>query len=177
MKNRFLVALATLALTLTGCGSSGSGPTTVSNDRVVTVSAAPTLAQRIDAGHYEYVNSNIQFSFKVEPIAADYQAKLVVVHFNRGIGSADAVLEMQARGLRPANTAECLAYGAAQKRISREWGLRTPNYWTVCLGSTATIGGERHVLALGGWAGGWRLDHGRWSDGWRSDRRFLATRP
>jgi hypothetical protein len=177
MKNRFLVALATLALSLTGCGSAGNGPTTVSNDRVVTVSAEPTLAQRIDAGQYEYVDSNIQSSFKVEPIAADYQAKLVVVHFNRGIGSADAVLEMQALGLRPANTAECLAYGAAQKRISREWGLRNSDYWLVCLGSIATFDGGRSVLALSEWRGVWYLGHRMWAGDWDSGNRFLATRP
>lgn len=176
MKNRFSVALATLALMLTGC-SSGNGPTIVSNDRFVTVEAAPSLGARINAGDYGYVNSYIQSNFKVDPITANYEAKLVVVHFNRGIGSADAVLEMQARGLRPANTAECLAYGEAQKRISQAWGLRTPYYWTVCLGSTATSDGERRVLGLGRLGGDWGLGHGRWSGDWSSDDRFLASRP
>lgn len=185
MRNLFRGALATLALALIGCGS--NGPITVSNDRVVPVHATLTLAQGIDAGHYKYVDSKIQSNFKIEPIAADYEAKLVVVHFNRDIGSADAVLELQARGLRPANTAECLAYGAEQKRISREWGLRTPEYWLVCLGSTATSDSERsvlilgdserHVLELGRWSGGWGLNRDGWSGDWRSGDRFLATRP
>ncbi len=176
MKNRFLVALATLALSLAGC-SSGNGPTTVSNDRLVTVEAAPTLAQRIDAGHYEYVNSDIQPNFKIEPVAADYEAKLVVVSFNRAIGSGDAVLEMQARGLRPANTAECIAYGAKLSADMRASDLRPPSYWLVCLDSTATVGGERRVLGLGRWGGDWHLDLRRWAGDWRSAKRFLAARP
>jgi hypothetical protein len=176
MKNFFKVALATLVLVLTGC-SDINGPSTVSDDRLVTLPAAPTLAQRIHAGHYEYVNETVLSNFRVEPITADYEIRLVVVHLNRIIGTPRVLLELEARGLRPANTAECLAYGAKLSADMRASDLRPPTYWLVCLGSTATSDGERRVLALGESNDNWVVsDFYLWGRHWFSDYRFLAVR-
>jgi hypothetical protein len=174
MKNTFLGALAALMLTLTGCGSA-DGLTTVSDIRPVTVEAAPSVAQRIDAGGYDLVSSNIQSSFKLDPIPADYVANTVQVHFNRGISSENAVAEMKVRKLRPANLAECLAYGQAISTARKLFDLGPPNYYMVCLGSSAVVSGVRRVPVLDGWDGGWHLELGQGRGGWSTRVRFLAV--
>ncbi|MEK7638666.1 MAG: hypothetical protein AAB388_00750 [Patescibacteria group bacterium] len=176
MKSRFLVAFAMFALSLTGCDSADK-PTTISSDRPVVVEANQSLAARIDAGHYDFVDSDIQSNFKVESVTADYEAQLVTVAFNRGISSENAVAEIKAYGLRPANTSECIAYGATIAKARYQFDLGPPPYWLACFGSIATFNGERHVLVLGGWNGVWGLHLGRWELGWGPNERLLAVRP
>jgi hypothetical protein len=175
MKINFFGALVAFALTLSGCGSS-DGPTTLSQDRIVTVEAEQTLATRIDAGKYDSVNDAILPNFKSDAIVAPYEAKLVVISFNRSISSENAEAEMKARGLRPANLNECLAYGAAIAKARAGFDLQAPNYWTVCLGSSTNIYGRRVVPVLIKWNGDWRLDLDPWAPDWDRDLRFLSVR-
>jgi hypothetical protein len=168
MRKLFGAAIAlAFSLTLAACGSSGSGPTIVGSDHHVTVDGTKGLAAMIDAGHFDWVNDSISGNFAVAPQKRD--ETMVLVSFNRSISSENAVAEMNARHLRPANLAECLAFGASIADTRSDEPI-------VCLGQSAQVDGGRSVPGLWGDGGVWRLDLSWWDHVWLSDYRFLAVR-
>ncbi len=122
-----------------------------------------TLRAAITACRFDWVNSNIEEHFTLEPIRRERK----VFHFDRSISSEDAVKQMEKEGWSPANLAELLDYG------KNEWNSKD---WVVALGSSAQIDGDRNVPCL------YRNDAGRnlylpwWSGGWVGYCRFLAAR-
>ena len=176
--NKFaLVAL--IGLAVSGCSFSDSSDRAVTADmgRVVTVEKEGNLAQRIDAGIYMGIDQIIRDNFVVEPIPDTYRVYMVSVQPNRIIGeSADVVAEMQKRGLRPANTAECLAY--AEMIAAEQWPADmgpSPEQW-VCLGSTVPIDGYDTVLTVARWRGKMLLITDKPAGGWYPYHRFVGVR-
>jgi hypothetical protein len=163
------LAALVLAISLSACGGSGSGgPTTVGDNHTITVDGMHGLAAMIDAGHYGWTNSDVNdANFKITPAKRD--EVMALVSFNRNISSENAVAEMKARGLRPANLDECLAYGAT----IADTGSIHP---IICLGQSAQIGGDREVPDLWDDRGTWELILAFWDNDWGSDCRFLAVR-
>lgn len=169
------LAALVLAVSLGACGGS-SGPTTVKSVGQVTVDDTIGLAPLIDLGHYDIVNSDINAAnFSLTGKGTKSEA-MVLVAFNRSISSEDADAGIRARGFRPANLDECLAYGAALAKARQTYDLGPPNYWIVCLGQSAQVGGSRLVPGLWGGRGRWRLDLSSWVGVWSSGSRFLAVR-
>ena len=134
MKNRFFVTcVASLAL-LAGC-TSADDPVVSNSERAVSIKAGVTSRELINAGRYEMLDYTVD-AFNLEEVKADYVANLVLVSFDRDISSEDALKELQALGLEPANTVECLAYGAA---TAEEFAGEYVPHWLVCLNSKATV--------------------------------------
>ncbi|MEJ0053462.1 MAG: hypothetical protein WDN10_01905 [bacterium] len=176
MRNRSIsgaIAALLLAFTLGACGG-GSGKT---ENRQITVDSTQSHEKMIAAGHYDWVNDAITATaFPVQGKTKRVET-MVIVSFNRSISSKTAVDEMRAHSLRPANLEECLAYGAALAKNRRDFDLGPPTYWTVCLGQSAQVGGDRYVPILWRGVGGrWGLGLRYWDGVWGSGNLFLAVR-
>jgi hypothetical protein len=184
VKKNFQMTLAALALSLTACGEENEA-TTISNERVVRVESSPTLPDRIRQGGFGFGANDdldsINEAFRIQPISADYDARFVLVMFNRFIATEAAFKEFQNLSLRPANIAECLAYGAAVNQ-ARRFDLQPPRYAMVCLGSNKNPGQTQRFLQIGGWGDRMVLANTRgntthYQYDWSSDTVFLAVRP
>jgi hypothetical protein len=135
----------------------------------LTVDYSLTLMQMIDAGRYDWINSDI--TSKRFPVQGQGKQELTaeLVHFDRSISSDDAVAELDRRGLRPATITELLAFGVAYPEEQRKFPI-------VALGSVTEVFGRRFVPYL------YRDGAGRdlyldWLDGgWAGGCRFLAVR-
>ena len=169
------LAVLVLAFTLTACGGN-TGPTTVGTPHTITVDDTQSLTALIDAGHYDSVNDDINSTNFSITGKGKRDEQMVLVSFNRSISSEDADAGIRARGYRPANLDECLAYGASLAKARQDFGLAPPNYWIVCLGQSAQVDGYRNVPELWSHGSDWGLGRNRWDGDWRSDGRFLAVR-
>ncbi len=119
-------------------------------------------------GNYGYVNNDITpVNFPGECISG---FDGVLVHFNRDIGSDEAVREMEQMGLRPATMVELLAFGARFPDVQREFPI-------VEL-SSSWVGpsGNRYVGYLSSWSDERRVHLDGWARDWYAPYRFLAVR-
>lgn len=100
--------------------NSGSGasettyPVTVRKDR--------TLVQMIEAGKYDWVNSDITPE-RFPDIGPDGEYELVLVHFNRVVSTEAAIAEMLKCGLTPAFIGMLLAFGEKYPEIQRQFPI------------------------------------------------------
>lgn len=136
---------------------------------VVFVNRDLSLAEMISAGKYDCVNDGItteRFPIKGRGVA-DTSFKLVPL--DRNIESDEAVEELAKHGLRPADLAELLAFGAAFPEEQRK-------YPVAGLGSVAKVDGRRYVADLNGSGSKRVLGLYRWDGGWGDVFRFLAAR-
>ena len=136
----------------------------------VVVDYTQSLADMISAGKYDWVNGDI--IAENFPISGSGQAELnaELVHFNRIMESGDVLKELDKLGLRPANIAELLAFGAKYPDKQREFPI-------IALGSVwQNRYGYRYVPEL--WSGSVRrkLNLHWLGDRWDEDDRFLAFR-
>lgn len=120
-------------------------------------------------GKYDYKNDDI--TSKNFPTSRKGSADIVLhlVHFNRNISSDDVILELDKLGLRPAETHEELAFGAAHPDIQRQFPI-------VALGSVwQDRDGDRYVPCLFR-VGSERSLYLDWfGNGWSADCRFAAV--
>ena len=129
-----------------------------------------TLADMLAAGHYDGdVNPDIsEKNFPVNPaLFTTVGSKLF--HFNRDIGSDEAIRLMDKDGYRSGTIEELLALGASQPELQRQFPI-------VALGSVWQRDGRRNVPFLDGSDAKRDLDL-HWIDGvWSVRCRFLAVR-
>ncbi|MEX1111998.1 MAG: hypothetical protein WEC84_00905 [Candidatus Andersenbacteria bacterium] len=139
-------------------------------------SSHKSLQDALAAGKYDYIHDYITAEhFKLEgEIVID--AKAVLYHPNRDIGSKDVVWELGQAGLRPATLQELCTFGEKYPYIVCGFPVSS----VVALGSVYVRSRRhRYVPSLVGWD--WEddswyefdLDH--WSSGWNSDDSFLAV--
>jgi hypothetical protein len=128
-----------------------------------------SLPEMIAAGRYDWANSDI--TAKRFPTAETGTKEIVVevAHFGCNMSSEDVVKELAKRGLRPANLAELLAYGAAYPEEQRKYPI-------VALGSVARVFGWRGVPYLFEVGSERRLSLDWWGGGWGGRYRFLTVR-
>ena len=158
-----------------GCGSHQSvqpKPQYLVFDSVhsVTVNYNLSLAEMIEAGHYDRGDADI--TVERFPVKGESTQKLAVelVHFNRAISSENTIQELDAMGLRPATIEELLAFGAAFPDLQRKFPI-------VALGSSSIIRGNRLVPCLYEDDSMRRRLNLYWGDiGWDGYYRFLAVR-
>lgn len=129
-----------------------------------------TLTEMINVGKYDWVNSNItQEHFPIEGEAAQ-EVDLVLVHLNRWARTSEVEAEIKKQGLRPADLAELLAFGAKYPDVQKQFPI-------AALGSVwVSPSGNRYVPYLdGSWNGERGLDLRWYEDHWDDYWRFLAA--
>ena len=139
----------------------------------LTVDYSRTVQEMINAGNYEWINSDI--TAKHFPLPTELNGKKVPVstklfHFNRSISSKDAIAEMDKAGYRPATLAELLALGEAHPELQREFPI-------VALGSVwrvAYVNRNVPVLSFDDYRR--RLILVWFGHGWGGRCRFLGVR-
>ena len=128
-----------------------------------------SLADMVSTGKYDWVNSDITEKHFPNTRRGKEEVSLHLVHFNRNIGSEDALRELDKMGFRPATIEELLAFGAQNPEEQRKYPI-------VALGSVwRHLRGGRCVPSL--WLGGAgrRLGLGWWGVDWHSHCRFAAV--
>ena len=127
------------------------------------------LEQFVEDGNYSYANPSItEENFPSD--SAMREVGVTLVHFDRVIGSDEAIREMDRLGLRPATMVELAAFGEQYPDVQRQFPI-------VELGSVWTDPrGYRRVGYLWSYAGERRLRLYWFDDGWIADDRFLAVR-
>lgn len=122
----------------------------------VPYNGSSTIKELVAAGAFDWKNDDITDKhFPQEKTGAE-DVEIELVHLDRDISTDDALVELDKRGLRPANPAELLAFGATFPEVQREfpvialgqfWRAPIGNRFVVCLGR---YGGKRHARL--GWA-------------------------
>ncbi len=128
------------------------------------------LADLIKAPGFDWVNSDI--TEKHFPITnrPNGDVEMKIFHFNRDMGSDEAIREMEKRGYRPAELPEALAYAKANPDEQRKYPI-------LILGSVwRHWDGRRDFPYLWDGGSGRRLSLDWFDDEWRSGCRFLACR-
>lgn len=136
---------------------------------VVTVDYSQTLAQLIEAGQYDWKNSDINArNFKIKG-EGEAGIELKLIHLKKIVSTGEALRELEVQGLRPATLPELLVFGASFP----EQQLKYP---IIALGSSCKLGSGRSAPYL--WSDGRRryLGLGWLGTSWDAACRFLAAR-
>lgn len=132
------------------------------------VNRSLSLKEMISAGNYGWVNDDITASHFPIKGSGTTETGFELVHFDRDVSSEDAVAELDKRGLRPADLAELLAFGAVFPEEQRKYPI-------VELGSVAEVGCGRYVAYLFRGVSRRDLCLFRWGVIWNAGCRFLAV--
>lgn len=136
----------------------------------VAINYVTTIKEMIARGKYDWTNNDI--TSKNFPTQRTGEANITVelVHFNRSIGTDEALRELDKMGYRPAELHELLALGEKYPDLQREFPI-------IALGSVWQRSlGYRGVAYLSGY-GSERLLLLYWlDDGWRDVCRFAVVR-
>jgi hypothetical protein len=148
----------------------GQNASSTGNFHRVTVDRDKKLKAMIQAGRYDWTNSDITDKhFPVEGSGV-VEVDIELVHYGHTM-STDAVLKnLDTRGLRPAKIEELLALGAAKPELQREFPI-------IVLGSVWRDPVGCQFVPCLVWGGSKRDLDLNWIDGtWGGLCRFLAVR-
>jgi len=107
----------------------------------ITVDYGQNLAQMIEVGKYDWVNSDITAkNFPTKGKGKD-NLETEIVHFGRSMSSEQVLADLDKMGLRPATLPELLAFGAKHPELQRQFPI-------VALGSVSLVHGNRGVAYL-----------------------------
>lgn len=140
------------------------------NGYPITINYGQNLDQMIEAGGYDSVNYDITTTnFPVKEKGTP-EVSIKLVHFNRSIGSEEALSQLNKMNLRPATLPELLAFAAKYPSVHC-------NFPVVALGSTwEDNGGFRSVPYLwSSYTGERRLGLSPVRGTWDWDYRFAAV--
>jgi len=129
----------------------------------LTVDYGQSLEQMIDAGHYDWVNSDITAKrFPIEGKGVvEFEGRYF--HFNRGISSENAIKEIEAASWKPAKIEHVLSHGKTSPEEQHKFPI-------------IGLDGDRRVPVLGRGGSGRDLNLGWFGRGWDPFARFLAVR-
>ena len=143
------------------------------DDVKLTVDYTKTVEQAIADGNYDWKNSDV--TAKNFPISPEMIGKKVDIsgrlfHFDRNIGSENAIKKMDSDGCRPATLMELLALGATHPELQKQFPI-------IALGSVwRTFIGFRQVPYLDVNNDDRELDLSYFGDDWWACCRFLGVR-
>ena len=139
----------------------------------VVVASAKSLAEMIQVGNYDHVNSDITSEHFPVQGKEKVKCEIELICYGRCMQSDDVVRDLESRGMRPATLFELLAFGAQYPEQQREFPV-------VALGSVwQDRYGDRWVAYLDGDESdefGRYLCLGRWVEGWLCEDLFAAIR-
>jgi len=128
------------------------------------------LAEAIDAGNYQGVNSSITVQNFPSTRHGRVELEILLVRYDCRMTSEEVLGELDKEGLRPAELPEFLAFGAEYPEVQRQFSV-------VGLGSVwKDRKGYRNVPCLYEASEARYLDLHWWDDGWYSFSRFAALR-
>ena len=137
----------------------------------VVIDYSDSFQQRLDAGRYDWKNSDI--TEKHFPVKGEgrIQIDLDLMHFDRRMKTENVLAAIEAQGYRPATIEELLAFGATYSELQREFPI-------VALGAVWQRGhGDRRVATLCKDRDRRHLDFSLYYGGaWESHYRFLVVR-
>lgn len=130
---------------------------------------AQLFTAMIAACGFDYVNPNITVANFPLSGTVQVEEEIIVLHFNRDIGSEAVIAEMAKLGLEPARLEHACAFGKKYPDVQREYPI-------VFLGSSCLVDGHRHVPCLYGYDSLRRLYLHCFDYGWHGLYRFAAVR-
>lgn len=134
----------------------------------ITVNYDRSVEDGVRAGHYDCSNPDITSCHFPSSRKGMAEQKIVLVHFNREIGSDEAIRELDKQGLRSAELPELLAFGAKYPDVQREFPV-------VALGSVwQSPDGNRNCASLHRLSDERALSLHWLALGWGSHCRFAA---
>jgi len=134
----------------------------------VTVNYDLSLEEAIGAGNYQAVHQDINARNFPSTRTGQAALDIVLVRFEHRMRSEDVLQELEKEGLRAAELAEFLAFGAKYPDVQRKFSVAG-------LGSVwQDRKGYRNVPCLYEASEGRYLDLHWWDDGWYSYTRFAA---
>lgn len=135
----------------------------------ITVDYSKSLDEMIEAGNYDWVNTEItdkHFPIKRRKKTIDIE----LVNYNTSMKSDDILKDLNKRGLRPATLPELLAFGTTHPDRQRDVPI-------VALGSAWRFARDYpQVAGIGHDDRGRALDLESWGAKWRVSCRFAAVR-
>jgi|GEM_PF-1378792 hypothetical protein len=138
-------------------------------EKILFIYPSLSLSDRIAAGKYNWVNSDITEKNFPTSVEKDYEVEYRIFHFNRSISSESAIVETKKEGFRAGNSVELLKLGEIKPELQREFPI-------VALGSSWRDARGRRVPVLGRNDDKRVLDL-RWFEGvWNDNFRFLGVR-
>ena len=143
------------------------------DDVKLIVDYTKTVEQAIADGNYDWKNSDV--TAKNFPISPEMIGKKVDIsgrlfHFDRNIGSENAIKKMDSDGCRPATLMELLALGATHPELQKQFPI-------IALGSVwRTFIGFRQVPYLDVNDNDRKLNLSYFGDDWWACCRFLGVR-
>lgn len=139
----------------------------------VVIDYGKSVAEMIVAGRYDWKNDDINdTNFKVCGGTGVVTVALELVHLNKVVNSEDVLRHLEENGMRPANLAELLVFGATFPEIQREFPV-------ICLDKASSWvdpHGYRYVPYLLRGGSGRELYLYWFDDDWYEHCRFLAVR-
>ena len=143
--------------------------TACGNVRPITVDYSLSLAEMIAAGNYGYVNPNVVAANFLLTGSGAVDTKVILVHFNRYIGSDEVIAELSKSDLAPASIEHATAFAVQHPDVLRVFPI-------VFLGSVwASPDGRRRIPYIRDWGGGRGLGLGDWNVGWFRRYRFAGV--
>ncbi len=136
----------------------------------VPYNGSSTIKELVAAGAFDWKNDDITDKhFPQEKTGAE-DVEIELVHLDRDISTDDALVELDKRGLRPANPAELLAFGATFPEVQREFPvIALGQFWRYPFGGRVVVCLVRF--------GGKRFADLRWPDNdWARRCRFAGVR-
>lgn len=129
-----------------------------------------TIANLLAAGKYDWTNNDITDEHFPQEGSGDKSVVIELKHYGVALSSKDATARLKEDGLRPANAAEILAFGAAYPDVQREFPV-------ISLGQTWRYPVGRRIVVYLGRSGAGRYARLRWfGDGWNGLCRFAGVR-
>lgn len=107
-----------LAQRIMGQGQNGTG-----NVHRVTVDRDKKLKAMVEAGRYDWTNSDITDKYFPVEGSGTVDVDIELVHYNRVMSEDNVRQDFDARGLRPATIEELLALGASKPDLQREYPI------------------------------------------------------
>jgi hypothetical protein len=96
---------------------------TVSVDYMVTVDFSKSVEEMVDSGHYDLPHGGVTSKYFVVDGVGTIEVAVMLVYFRRKISTKDVLYFFKEGGLRPANVAELLAFGAAYPEVQLEFPI------------------------------------------------------
>ena len=100
-----------------------NGEPTTSVSYPITVYYGMNVEDRVEAGHYDWVNFNITSELFPTERNGIAEIEIKLIHFNRIISTDEALCELDRMGYRPAELHELLAFGEKYQEIQREFPI------------------------------------------------------